>query len=86
VIPDFIANCGMARTFALLMESTSQDTDAAIFGDVSATIGAALEGCRARRPEPTGIAATALEIALQQLVAPSTFEIVPNTRTPVRSA
>jgi glutamate dehydrogenase (NAD(P)+) len=88
VIPDFIANSGMARTFALLMESTTQDTDAAIFGDVSATIGAALEACRGRRPESTGIAATALEIALQQLVTPHTFEerlIAPHTRSPVRS-
>lgn len=75
VIPDFIANSGMARTFALLMESTTQDTDAAIFGDVSASIGSALAACRQRRREPTGIADTAFEIALQQLVTPQAADV-----------
>lgn len=70
VIPDFIANCGMARTFAMLMDGSTEVTDEAIFGDVSSTIRRALEACRARTPEPTGIASTAFEIALQQLVDP----------------
>jgi glutamate dehydrogenase (NAD(P)+) len=68
VIPDFIANCGMARTFATLMDGTSEVSDRAIFGDVSSTIGSALEACHARSSERTGIAATAFEIALEQLV------------------
>lgn len=68
VIPDFIANCGMARTFAMLMDGTSPVTDQAIFGDVSGTIRDALAGCHARSPQPTGIASTAFEIALEQLV------------------
>lgn len=68
VIPDFIANCGMARTFAMLMDGTSEVSDRAIFGDVSATIGSALEACHARSAGRTGIAATAFEIALEQLV------------------
>ncbi len=68
VIPDFIANCGMARTFATLMDGTTSVTDQAIFGEVSTTIGSALEACHARRPSRTGIAATAFEIALEQLV------------------
>ncbi|AOW94066.1 amino acid dehydrogenase [Rhodococcus sp. WMMA185] len=68
VVPDFIANCGMARAFALLMEGDIEVSDEAIFGDVSATIAAALERCYARSPEPTGIAGTAFEIALDQLV------------------
>jgi glutamate dehydrogenase/leucine dehydrogenase len=68
VIPDFIANCGMARAFAFLMQRELEISDAAIFGDVSATIGSALERCHARSTAPRGIASTAFEIALDQLV------------------
>ncbi|MDN5743641.1 MAG: hypothetical protein L0H31_00805 [Nocardioidaceae bacterium] len=68
VIPDFVANCGMARTFTLLMEGIGEVSDAAIFGDVSRTIRAALEKCHFRSPHPSLVAATALEIALDQLV------------------
>jgi len=38
VIPDFVANCGMARVFAYLMESDAVMTDNGIFNDVSDTI------------------------------------------------
>ena len=68
VIPDFIANCGMARAFAFLMQGNVEISDEAIFGDVSATIGSALERCHSRSAAPTGIASTAFEIALGQLV------------------
>jgi glutamate dehydrogenase (NAD(P)+) len=68
VIPDFIANCGMARAFAFLMEGDAEISDAAIFGDVSATVAAALERCHARSRGRTGIARTAFENALTQLV------------------
>lgn len=68
VVPDFIANSGMARTFALLMQDGVEISDEAIFGDVSATIEAALKQCHARSPESTGVASTAFEIALAQLV------------------
>jgi glutamate dehydrogenase (NAD(P)+) len=68
VIPDFIANCGMARAFAFLMQRELEISDAAIFGDVSATIGSALASCHARSNAPRGIASTAFEIALDQLV------------------
>lgn len=68
VIPDFIANCGMARAFAFLMQGDAEVSDAAIFGDVSATIATALERCHARSPARTGIARAAFEIALDQLV------------------
>ena len=34
-IPDFIANCGMARVFAYLMETGAEITDQAIFADTS---------------------------------------------------
>ncbi len=69
VIPDFIANCGMARAFAFLMQGDAVElSDEAIFGDVSATIAQALERCHARSTAHTGIASTAFAIALDQLV------------------
>lgn len=39
VIPDFVANCGMARVFAYLMHNDAILTDEAIFQDVSDVIG-----------------------------------------------
>lgn len=68
VIPDFVANCGMARAFAFLMQGHVEITDEAIFGDISATVAAALERCHARSDTHTGIARTAFENALGQLV------------------
>ncbi len=68
VIPDFIANCGMARAFAFLMQGNVEISDAAIFGDVSATVGAALERCHARNPERNRLSSTAFEVTLGQLV------------------
>lgn len=68
VIPDFIANCGMARAFAMLMEGEVQVSDEAIFGDVSRTVATALERCHGRSASSTLVAATAFEIALAQLV------------------
>ncbi|KXK38915.1 MAG: Glu/Leu/Phe/Val dehydrogenase [Bacteroidetes bacterium OLB9] len=38
LIPDFVANCGMARTFAYLMEDHDTICDKGIFNDVSDTI------------------------------------------------
>ena len=43
-------------------------SDEAIFGDVSTIVGAALERCHARSSAHTGIARTAFENALTQLV------------------
>ena len=43
MIPDFIANCGMARVFAFLMGKNVKITDDAIFQDVSNVIYKALE-------------------------------------------
>ncbi|HEU4718649.1 MAG TPA: Glu/Leu/Phe/Val dehydrogenase dimerization domain-containing protein, partial [Bacteroidia bacterium] len=68
VIPDFIANCGMARVFAYLMGENVSLTDASIFGDVSQTIRRALEKTHAASPAKTGIARAAFGIALRQLV------------------
>ena len=68
MLPDFIANCGMARAFAFLMGKDVDISDEAIFGDVSATIASALERCHARSSRHQNIASTAFEIALDQLV------------------
>ncbi|MBL8350759.1 MAG: Glu/Leu/Phe/Val dehydrogenase [Burkholderiaceae bacterium] len=68
VIPDFIANCGMARAFAYLMGRDVEISDEAIFGDVSSTIANALQRCHDRSTGHQRIASTAFEIALDQLV------------------
>ncbi len=68
LIPDFIANCGMARVFAYCMKNNIELTDAAVFEDTSETIYQALEKVKARNSKTTGIASTAFEIALEQLI------------------
>lgn len=68
LLPDFIANCGMARVFAYLMQPDAEMTDSAIFGDVSQTIRAALENVAKFNPEPRRISSAALEIALNKLM------------------
>ena len=68
VIPDFIANCGMARVFAYLMESDVEITDEAIFHDISNTIFRALEKTHAKNQGKTEIAKASFEIALSQLL------------------
>ncbi|MFY7810901.1 MAG: Glu/Leu/Phe/Val dehydrogenase dimerization domain-containing protein [Flavobacterium sp.] len=67
LIPDFIANCGMARVFAYFMEKKVQMTDEAIFLDTSETIKKALEKVFEKNNSKTNISETAFEIALQQL-------------------
>lgn len=68
VIPDFIANCGMARVFAYLMSDEAVLTDEAIFGDVSHTIFNALKATFGKNPAKTNIAQASFEIALKQLI------------------
>ena len=68
VLPDFVANCGMARVFAYLMQQGAEVTDEAIFGDVSKVIGDALAQIKAANPKTTNISTTALELALTKLV------------------
>jgi len=68
VLPDFIANCGMARVFAYLMQADIKMTDSAIFADTSATIEDALKKSHAANSSKTNIAKTAFEIALNQLI------------------
>jgi len=68
VLPDFIANCGMARVFAYLMESEVSMIDEDIFNDISNTILAALQKTKKVNPGKTGLAQASFEIALNQLV------------------
>ena len=69
IIPDFISNCGMARVFAYLMSNDlGVLTEQGIFEDTSATIKKALQNTYNTNNSKTGIAKTAFEIALKQLV------------------
>lgn len=68
LIPDFIANCGMARVFAYLMRPDAPMTDEAIFEDVSNTIRRALEEVYSFNPKLTHISTAALELALGKLM------------------
>jgi len=67
VLPDFIANCGMARAFAFLMQNEIEISDEAIFNDVSDVIQQALIRCHNKSKSTTGIAKTAFEISLKEL-------------------
>ena len=69
LIPDFIANCGMARVFAYLMSNDLETIeDHLIFEDTSSIIYNALKEAHALNSAKTNIAKTAFEIALKQLV------------------
>lgn len=68
IIPDFIANCGMARVFAYLMSNEVEVTDEAIFTDTSDVIRHALEQVYEINSERKGIAKSAFEVALKELV------------------
>jgi glutamate dehydrogenase/leucine dehydrogenase len=69
LIPDFIANCGMARVFAYLMSNGDVDlSDKAIFEDTSETILRALKNVHEKNKDMKEIAKTAFEISLKKLV------------------
>lgn len=68
VLPDFIANCGMARVFAYLMGSEVELSDAAIFGDVSKVLKEALEEVYSEDKSDKLIAQRALGIAINKLI------------------
>lgn len=68
LITDFIANCGMARVFAYLMEGKADLSDKAIFEDTSLIIKQALAEVKRRNNSMTSLADTAFTIALEQLV------------------
>jgi glutamate dehydrogenase/leucine dehydrogenase len=68
VIPDFIANCGMARVFNYLMSQNAVITDKAIFDDVSLCISNALEEVFTFSDSGRNISQDALEIAIKKLL------------------
>lgn len=68
IIPDFIANCGMARVFAYLMQRNVEMSDDAIFTDASNIIRNALVTIHQTSNKKTNLSSTAFEIALKQLV------------------
>ncbi len=68
VIPDFIANCGMARVFGYLMQRNAAVNDYDIFKDVSLTIEKALVRIHQFNQKTTGISGKGLEMSLADLV------------------
>lgn len=67
IVPDFIANCGMARVFAYLMQPDSELTDESIFEDVSNTIRNAILEVYQVHESPTSFTYKALELSLTKL-------------------
>ncbi|MBE51258.1 MAG: amino acid dehydrogenase [Flavobacteriales bacterium] len=68
VIPDFIANCGMARAFSYFMEEDIEISDIPIFEAVSNTIKKSMKKTYEANPYKKNISRTSLEIALNQLI------------------
>lgn len=68
VIPDFIANCGMARTFAYCMSEGFELNDEAIFKDASVIIRQALMRLNQFNPKRTGLLKKGLEMSMVNLV------------------
>ena len=68
VIPDFIANCGMARVFAYLMNASADLSDVAIFEDTSQTILNALQKTKELNSSRKKVSKTSFQIALNQLI------------------
>jgi glutamate dehydrogenase/leucine dehydrogenase len=72
LIPDFIANCGMARVFAYLMQTGISLTDEAIFNDVTNTISNAIDEIFESNTSCKNLTKTAFDIALNKLMPSST--------------
>lgn len=68
VVPDFIANCGMARVFAYLMQPNITLTEGAIFEDVSNIIKNALIESHSKDNSLLNIQKVALSIAMDKLM------------------
>jgi len=68
LIPDFIANCGMARVFAYLMQTDVEISDEGIFTDISKTMENALREIYTRNNTKRNMAKTGFETALNQLI------------------
>ncbi|WP_010180752.1 Glu/Leu/Phe/Val dehydrogenase dimerization domain-containing protein [Aquimarina agarilytica] len=77
IIPDFIANCGMARVFAFLMENEGEITDSILFDDTSNIIKNALLETYQLCPNGLNLTKNSLDIAIQKLQQKDEKEIVP---------
>ncbi|HEY1046210.1 MAG TPA: Glu/Leu/Phe/Val dehydrogenase dimerization domain-containing protein [Bacteroidia bacterium] len=69
VVPDFIANCGMARVFGYLMKQGSEVNDIAILKDVSDIIRQAMMRVHQFNSKTTGLSSKGLELSLTDLVS-----------------
>jgi glutamate dehydrogenase (NAD(P)+) len=70
ILPDILANCGMARTFSYLMESNSRAESEPIFDAVQRTITGALDEVVERAGgKPTTLLAATLGMALDRIGA-----------------
>jgi glutamate dehydrogenase/leucine dehydrogenase len=68
VLPDFVANCGMARVFAYLMQDDPGMQARDIFEDVALTIRQAVQGCLSHNTAPsTNLCLEGYRRALNQL-------------------
>ncbi len=67
VLPDFIANCGMARVFAYLMENEGEITDELLFEDTSDIIKNALLKTFELCPNGLNLTENSLNLAIQKL-------------------
>lgn len=68
IVPDFIANCGMARVFGYLMSREASLDDVDILMDVSSAIERAMLKVHQFNQKSVGINAKALEVSLMSLV------------------
>jgi glutamate dehydrogenase/leucine dehydrogenase len=70
IIPDILANCGMARTFSYLMEPVAEARDAPIFAAVDRTIRGTLDEVFDRlRHRHTGLLSATLGLVLDRIGA-----------------
>ena len=67
IIPDFIANCGMARVFSYLMENENEITDEILFEDTSNIIKEALLNTFELCPNGLNLTKNSLNLAIQKL-------------------
>ncbi len=68
VIPDFVANCGMARTFGYLMSHDAEVEDIAILQDSTETIERQMIKLHQFNQKTTGLSRKALELSLTELL------------------
>jgi len=62
ILPDFVANCGMARTFAYLMGAGSKTDEKSIMSDSAAAIDQAVDKLLKGHSQPTGLLAHAYSV------------------------